>query len=116
MEQTRIIKSHADMREGVRALRRKCPHLARAHDRAGDPPLRRHPAGFAGLARIVVGQQLSIASAEAIWGRLRLAVRPMTPEALVALSRRRAAPSRPVARQGAHAARRRRGDRGRARS
>jgi DNA-3-methyladenine glycosylase II len=86
MEQTRIIKSHADMREGVRALRRKCPHLARAHDRAGDPPLRRHPAGFAGLARIVVGQQLSIASAEAIWGRLRLAVRPMTPEALAALS------------------------------
>jgi DNA-3-methyladenine glycosylase II len=85
-EHKRIIASAADMREGVRALRRKCPHMRRVHDRAGDPPLRRHVPGFEGLARIIVGQQLSIASAEAIWGRVKLATRPMTPRAFLALS------------------------------
>lgn len=83
---TRILATDADVREGVRALRRKCPHLRRAHDQAGDPPLRRHVAGFEGLARIIVGQQLSIASAEAIWRRLALAVAPMGPEAFMRAS------------------------------
>jgi DNA-3-methyladenine glycosylase II len=81
-----IIDTDAGMREGVRALRRKCPHLRRVHDRAGDPPLRRHAPGFEGLARIVVGQQLSIASAEAIWARVKAAARPMAPKAFLALS------------------------------
>lgn len=82
----RIIETEADVRAGVRALRRKCPHMARVHDRTGDPPLRRHAPGFEGLARIIVGQQLSIASAEAIWGRVRLAAQPMTPRKFLALT------------------------------
>lgn len=81
-----IIASDADLRTGVRALRRKCPHLRRLHERTGDPPLRRHPPGFEGLARIIVGQQLSIASAEAIWSRVVAAVQPMTPKAFLTLS------------------------------
>jgi DNA-3-methyladenine glycosylase II len=81
----RIIETDADLREGIRALRRKCTHLRRVHDFAGDPPVRRHVAGFEGLARIVVGQQLSLASAEAIWGRLALAVRPMAPRQFLLL-------------------------------
>ena len=81
----RIIETDADLREGIRALRRKCAHLRRVHDFAGDPPVRRHAAGFEGLARIVVGQQLSLASAEAIWRRLSLAVRPMTPRQFLKL-------------------------------
>ena len=81
-----IIETDADLRDGIRALRRKCPHMRRVHDRAGDPPLRRHAPGFEGLARIVVGQQLSLASAQAIWGRVQAAVRPMTPRALLKLS------------------------------
>ncbi len=84
-EPLRTIATDADLREGVRALKRKCPYLARVHARAGDPPLRRNPPGFAGLARIIVGQQLSIASAEAIWARVVLAVQPMAPEAFLAL-------------------------------
>jgi DNA-3-methyladenine glycosylase II len=72
-----IIETEEDVRTGVRALRRKCPILRHAHDLAGDPPLRRRPAGFPGLARIIVGQQLSIASAGAIWGRFEQAVRPL---------------------------------------
>lgn len=83
---SRIIETDADLREGIRALRRKCPHLRRVHDRAGDPPLRRHPPGFEGLARIIVGQQLSIASAQAIWNRVQAAVRPMSAKAFLALS------------------------------
>lgn len=82
----RVMATDADLREGVRALKRKCPHLARVHARTGYPSLRRHPAGFAGLARIIVGQQLSIASAEAIWSRVVAAARPMTPKAFLALS------------------------------
>jgi DNA-3-methyladenine glycosylase II len=81
----RIIETDADLREGIRALRRKCAHLRRVHDFAGDPPVRRHVAGFEGLARIVVGQQLSLASAEAIWRRLALAVCPMAPRQFLKL-------------------------------
>ncbi len=79
----RIIKTESDIREGVRVLRRKCAHMRRIHDEAGDPPLRRHAPGFEGLARIVVGQQLSIASAEAIWKRLSSLVCPLVPSALL---------------------------------
>ena len=80
-----IILSDDEMRKGIRALRRKCPHMRLVHDHAGDPPLRQHTPGFEGLARIVVGQQLSLASAQAIWGRMLLAVRPMTPKAFLKL-------------------------------
>src|SRR6201992_1687543 len=37
------------------------------------PTLRRRQPGFAGLAAIVCGQQLSTGSAAAIWGRVRAA-------------------------------------------
>jgi DNA-3-methyladenine glycosylase II len=80
-----IILDADQMRAGVRALRRKCKHMRKVHDLAGDPALRRHRSGFEGLARIVVGQQLSLASADAIWKRLQQAVQPMTPQAFLAL-------------------------------
>jgi DNA-3-methyladenine glycosylase II len=81
-----IILDADGMRAGVRALRRKCSHMRAIHDAAGDPPLRDYRPGFAGLARIVVGQQLSLASAQAIWRRLQQAIEPLTPEALFVLS------------------------------
>lgn len=74
----RLIETEDDVRAGLRSLRRKCAILRRAHDLSGDPPLRRNAGGFEGLARIIVGQQLSVASAAAIWGRLELALRPLT--------------------------------------
>lgn len=82
----RIIDNDDDVRTGVRALRRKCPILRRAHDLAGDPPLRRREAGFEGLARIIVGQQLSVASATAIWTRFELALRPLDARAVAGAS------------------------------
>jgi DNA-3-methyladenine glycosylase II len=81
----RIITSERVIRDGVRALRRTCPIMRKVHDATGDPPLRRRPAGFEGLARIIVGQQLSVASATAIWSRTELLCRPFEPAALMAL-------------------------------
>jgi DNA-3-methyladenine glycosylase II len=83
--QPRIIADESDVRDGVRALRRKCAIMRRVHDLAGDPPLRRRPAGFEGLARIIVGQQVSVASATAIWGRTAAACTPFEPHILLAL-------------------------------
>lgn len=49
---------------------------------AGELDLRRREAGFVGLARIVVNQQLSMASARAIWGRFEVAYPEMTPDTI----------------------------------
>jgi DNA-3-methyladenine glycosylase II len=78
------IESDADVAQGVKALRRACAHMRKAHDLAGSPPLRRRSAGFEGLARIIVGQQVSVASANAIWARFAAAVVPMTAASVLA--------------------------------
>src|ERR1700739_34930 len=46
------------------------------------PALRRREAGFAGLAAIICGQQLSTASAAAIWARLAAAFDPFYHDSL----------------------------------
>lgn len=94
----RIIIDERDISAGMRALKRDCAVMRRLHDLAGDPPLRRNPAGFAGLARIVIGQQVSVASANAIWQRFETVAVPMTPQAVAQLTDddfRRAGLSRP---------------------
>ena len=79
-----FIASEADIADGVKMLRRACPIMRRAHEVAGAPPLRRRPAGFEGLVRIIVAQQVSIASAAAISGRLFEQISPLTPAAMLA--------------------------------
>jgi DNA-3-methyladenine glycosylase II len=73
------IRNEKDLKEGVTALVKSCAHMARIYALAGDPPLRRRPSGFKGLVRVITSQQLSMASAEAIWLRLEAAVEPFTP-------------------------------------
>jgi DNA-3-methyladenine glycosylase II len=51
------------------ALLKRDPRLVAVAERAGPFELRIVPRGFAGVARIVCGQQLSVASARAIWSR-----------------------------------------------
>lgn len=80
----RTIETTADVAAGVRALKRVCPAMARAHALTGDPPLRRWSPGLPGLVRIIVGQQLSTASANAIHTRLSAAVGPLDAAALAA--------------------------------
>lgn len=57
--------------------------MAAAAGAAGPPPLRRWSAGFDGLVRIIVGQQLSVASANAILARLTAAVDPLDATGIV---------------------------------
>ena len=67
---TMIIQSQSDVTAGIQALLALDPSLAPLLDVAGPPPLRLRTPGFAGLAGIVVAQQVSVASARAIWARM----------------------------------------------
>lgn len=75
----------ASLTEALAALGRLDPDCARALEEVGPPPLRYRPPGFATLLRIIVAQQVSLASAAAIWGRLEAACRPLVPERLLEL-------------------------------
>jgi DNA-3-methyladenine glycosylase II len=79
-----LLDSEAVLREGVAALAALDPVMARLAAEGAAPVLRKRPPGFAGLAGIVVGQQISTASAAAIWGRLIARLPDLTPQALAA--------------------------------
>ena len=81
----RIILTDACVAEGVDWLCASDPAMARAYDTTGPLPLRRRPDGFAQLLSAIVSQQVSVASARAIWGRLEGAGLT-TPEAVAAMS------------------------------
>jgi DNA-3-methyladenine glycosylase II len=76
------IDSDADIAAGLAALTAADPRLAQLAEIAGPLPLRRRPGGFAGLVAIVVSQQLSTASAAAIWGRLSARFEPLHHDAI----------------------------------
>jgi DNA-3-methyladenine glycosylase II len=78
-----LIDTDADLAAGLKALLAADPRLRDIATVAGTLPLRRRPGGYSGLAGIVVAQQLSTASANAIWGRLAAAYDPFTPQALI---------------------------------
>lgn len=69
----RIITCDADVAEGAAWLAHAEPRFARALEIAGPLPLRRRPDGFAELLSAIVSQQVSLASARAIWTRLESA-------------------------------------------
>jgi DNA-3-methyladenine glycosylase II len=73
-----------DITTGLDALCVADPRLERVRTAAGDVPLRRTEPGFASLVSIVVSQQVSRASADAIFGRLIKLADPLTPEVLLA--------------------------------
>ena len=56
------LETQSDLEEAVDALVKRDPRLRPVLDIAGMPALRRREPGFAGLAHIVCGQQLSTAS------------------------------------------------------
>jgi len=76
------LNSQADLEDAIRALLKQDPRLQPVFDVAGMPALRRREPGFQGLAHIVCGQQLSTASAAAIWARLSAAFDPFGPDAI----------------------------------
>src|SRR3954447_4133318 len=67
-----LIDGEATLAIGVAALLAQDPEaIAHMLEVGGPTPLRRREPGFEGLAAIVVSQQVSTASASAIFGRLR---------------------------------------------
>src|SRR5499426_4429633 len=72
-----FIHTEADLDHAIARLIDADPRFGAVLSRAGRPPLRRRADGFAGLASIVVSQQLSTASAKAIWERLNQAFDPL---------------------------------------
>jgi DNA-3-methyladenine glycosylase II len=82
LRMTLHLNSQADLEDAIRALLKQDPRLRPVFEVAGMPALRRREPGFVGLAHIVCGQQLSTASAAAIWGRLTAAFDPLDHDSL----------------------------------
>ncbi|MFW8593167.1 DNA-3-methyladenine glycosylase family protein [Cribrihabitans neustonicus] len=73
MDVGRIITTPACVEEGAAWLAAQDARFARALQLTGPLPLRRKPDGFAELLSAIVSQQVSVASANAIWARLKAA-------------------------------------------
>jgi DNA-3-methyladenine glycosylase II len=73
----RLIRGDACISEGVDWLSAQDPRWRAAHDEilseVGPLPLRLRPDGFAQLLQAITSQQVSVASARAIWARLEAA-------------------------------------------
>ncbi|GFE51699.1 3-methyladenine DNA glycosylase [Roseobacter cerasinus] len=78
----RLIETDADVAEGADWLARQDPRLAAALQTCGPLPLRRRPDGFAQLLSAIVSQQVSVASARALWSNLE-AAKVTTPDAVL---------------------------------
>jgi DNA-3-methyladenine glycosylase II len=78
-----FIHTEQDLDAAIAALVANDPRFIAVLAAAGRPPLRRRPDGFAGLAAIVVAQQLSTASAGAILGRLTARLDPLDAAAML---------------------------------
>ncbi|MBN9011852.1 MAG: DNA-3-methyladenine glycosylase 2 family protein, partial [Rhizobiales bacterium] len=76
------LNSQDDLEEAMALLVKLDPRLAPILEQTGMPALRRREPGFNGLAAIVCGQQLSTASAAAIWGRVTKAYDPFHHDAI----------------------------------
>ncbi|MEO6012172.1 MAG: DNA-3-methyladenine glycosylase 2 family protein [Devosia sp.] len=70
----------------LKALFRRDPRLGAIGRQAGAFEIRLTPGGFAGLARVICGQQLSVASARAIWGRFAALEGALDPATYLGLS------------------------------
>jgi len=78
------IETIEDIEKGLDALVVADSRLAAVRQVAGIVPLRRSAPGFESLASIIVAQQVSKASADSIWRRLKGAIDPLTPENFIA--------------------------------
>jgi DNA-3-methyladenine glycosylase II len=76
------LNTQGDLEDAVHSLVKLDPRLRPVFELTGMPALRRREPGFAGLAAIVCGQQLSVQSAAAIWNRLVAAFDPLHHDAV----------------------------------
>lgn len=78
------LRTQADLDDALATLLKLDPRLVPIMEMTGTPALRQREPGFAGLATIVCGQQLSTSAAAAIWGRVSAAFDPFEPKAIIA--------------------------------
>ena len=74
------IKSHENIRTGLIELQKLDPSLIPIIKQTPSVALRRDQQGFQGLARIIIGQHVSTASAAAIHARFITEISPITPQ------------------------------------
>lgn len=70
MAKSQIIETQQDIQEGLEYLAKVEPKFAKAKAVAGEIPLRRREGGFNALLEMILSQQVSVASANAISERL----------------------------------------------
>ena len=85
MRRTMVEISGRRLARALDALAAADADLARARELVGAPPPRARPPGFGALLDIIIAQQVSVASARAIRGRLVAAADPLTPASFLAL-------------------------------
>jgi DNA-3-methyladenine glycosylase II len=78
------IKTADDVAAAVAELARAEPRFGALAASTGLPPVRRRTGGLAGLLRIVIDQQISLAAGAAIWGRLEERLAPFEAARLLA--------------------------------
>jgi len=66
----RLLTTPEDVAEGAAWLAQVEPRFGEVWVQTGPWPLRRRGAGFAALLHAIIGQQVSVASAEAMWARV----------------------------------------------
>lgn len=80
----RLIDCEASLTEAAeRLLELDREIVSRLVEIGGPPPLRRREPGFSGMAAIIVSQQVSVASANAIFGRLEARFSPLDAAAIL---------------------------------
>ncbi len=79
----RLIETDEDMAQAVASLQADCEVMRRIVPISGPPPMRRSLAGFDGLLRIIVDQQVSVAAGRAIWAKLCTQFPERAPEAFL---------------------------------
>ena len=80
------LDSEAKVASHIEALVGIDPRLAPVRDFAGPVQPRINPPGFAGIAKVITGQQLSVTSAAAIWSRFEQLPGALDPETYLSLS------------------------------
>lgn len=75
--------TEATFNQGLRELANKDEDFAAILNKWGNPPRWKEDAGFSGLVRTILGQQVSVSSASATMKRLCETVVPLTPEKLL---------------------------------
>ncbi|HET6388896.1 DNA-3-methyladenine glycosylase 2 family protein [Hyphomicrobium sp.] len=80
------LTTERQLKAAAAKLAQQCKVMSLIFERTGAPPIRRYPPDFSGLAKIIVGQQLSAQSAAAIWSRVEAALLPFDADTMLAQS------------------------------